>query len=367
MAHVVIVGAGTIGSHVVSHVARRSDVTRITVVDPDTYAPHNIRAQEISPADVGKLKADVQARRVTEVNPKVVAQACPQPVEALPLGWLRGDVILSCVDSRRARMAVNQAAWRLGVPWINAGIDAAGLLARVQVFRPGRDVPCLECAWDQRDYELVEQTYPCQDPASPAPTGATSGLGALAAAIQGVECDKLLDHDEAGLLDGRDVLIDARHHRHFVTEFRRNPVCRMPDHVGWSITPLAVEPSSTPFDELLTMAGLPPGRDVRMSVAGQQWVPTVTCDLCDRRVQAGWFGRAEPDGGATRCADCGGMTRPAGFDVRDAIAIEDVNARARTLPIALLGLVTGDVLTFTTSGVITHLELVGEHAEGRDD
>jgi adenylyltransferase/sulfurtransferase len=362
VSHVVIVGAGTIGSHVVSHVARRADVTRISVIDPDRYEPRNLRAQEIVPADVGRPKADVQARRALDLNSEVVAQAFPQPVETLPLGWLDADVILSCVDSRRARMVINQAAWRLGVPWINAGIDAAGLLARVQVLVPGPDAPCLECAWDQRDYELVEQTYPCQDAAAPAETGATASLGALAAAMQAIECDKLLDGDRAGLLAGRDVLIDARHHRHFVTEFRRNRACRMPDHAPWSIAPLAMDPASTSFDELMARAETLTGSGVWMSVAGQQWALALTCDVCGRRAPTGQLDRSGFGRGVMTCADCGGMSHAAGFDLRDAIAVENVPVSVRAWPIASLGLLAGDVLTFTTSDAAIHVELIGERA-----
>ena len=183
MAHVIIVGAGAIGSHLASLVARMPGVTHVTVIDRDKYEGSNLGAQHIFTADVGKSKAQVQARRLRQINPALATRAFERPVEDLPLGWLRGDVILACLDSRRARMAVNQAAWRLGVPWINAGIDATGLLARVQVFAPEDEAPCLECAWDARDYELVEQIYACQAATAPARTGASSSLGALAVSL----------------------------------------------------------------------------------------------------------------------------------------------------------------------------------------
>ncbi len=85
---------------------------------------------------MGKAKAQVQTRRLRQINRGLRTRAFGQPLEDLPLGALRCDVILAAVDSRRTRMAINQAAWRLGVPWINAGMDADGLLARVQVFMP---------------------------------------------------------------------------------------------------------------------------------------------------------------------------------------------------------------------------------------
>src|ERR1044072_1191290 len=133
MSHVSVVGAGTIGSHVMPHVARMDGGEKIAIVVRDRYDQSNLRAQGIVRADVGKSKAQAQARRLRQIDATLDVCAIHKPVEELPLGWLRGDVLLVCVDSRRARMVVNQAAWRIGVPWINAGIDASGCLARVQV------------------------------------------------------------------------------------------------------------------------------------------------------------------------------------------------------------------------------------------
>ena len=115
-------------------------------------------------------------------------------VEAVPLGRLRADAILACVDSRAARQYLNQAARRLGVPLIDAGVQSDGWLARVSVFRSAPDCACLECGWDQTDYDAIEQTYPCHPGGEePAPTNAPAHLGALAAALQVIELQRLLD------------------------------------------------------------------------------------------------------------------------------------------------------------------------------
>src|SRR5262249_39035744 len=156
---------------------------------------------------------------------------------------LRGDLILACLDSRRARQYVNQAAWRLGVTWIDAGVDAGGLLARVNIYEPGIENTCLECAWDERDYEALEQTYPCSGVANePAPTNSPSWLGALAASLQANECQKLL----AGKIDkaaiGQQVLLDVLYHKHYVTTFKRNPYCRF-SHKVWPIERLSYGPA----------------------------------------------------------------------------------------------------------------------------
>jgi molybdopterin/thiamine biosynthesis adenylyltransferase len=358
---VAVVGVGTIGSHVMPHVARMATVTSVTVIDRDCYDESNVSAQNILRDDVGESKAQVQARRIRQINPAISVRAFHEPVEDLPLGCLRADVILAGLDSRRARMAVNHAAWRLGVPWINAGVDGGGSLARVQVFMPSDEAPCLECAWDARDYDLVEQEYPCRGVAGAPQTGASSGLGALAASLQALECEKILSGDRTHSLEGRDVVVDARHHRHYVTRFRRNLECRMPDHAGWSIVPFDTDARSTTVASLIATTRTLDGADrgVHMAVAGQQFAIAVTCAQCRKRLPAGRLHRGELARGGGRCPSCGDALVAAGFDLLERVALHELPEPVRGQPLTALGLLPGDVLTFTTAEVEQHIELGG--------
>jgi molybdopterin/thiamine biosynthesis adenylyltransferase len=197
------------------------------LVDFDLYEPKNLSCQEIASGEVGRSKVRVQARRLKRINPGLHVEPIRARVENLPLGRLRCDVIVAGLDSRAARQYVNQAAWRLGVSWIDAAVDAANLLARVNVYIRSRETPCLECAWDDTDYAALEQQYPCRPAAvGAAATNAPAGLGAVAAGLSAIECGKLLSGETQDLLAGRQVLINLRHHTHFVTSFRRNPACR---------------------------------------------------------------------------------------------------------------------------------------------
>ena len=56
--HVVVVGCGgNIGASLIPHLARMSEVNRVTLIDRDVYEPANLRTQDIVPSDVGKAKA----------------------------------------------------------------------------------------------------------------------------------------------------------------------------------------------------------------------------------------------------------------------------------------------------------------------
>ncbi len=174
---VVVVGVGNIGSHLVPHLGRFPGIGRVTLIDPDIYEAKNLMSQDITPRDVKLSKASAQARRLRRINPDLQVHAIQDSVENVPMGQLRCDLILACLDSKGARRYTNQLAWRLGVPWIDSGVAGDDLLARVNVYLPGAHAGCLECAWNEGDYEVLEQTYPCQDdgkasPGAPYPTNA---------------------------------------------------------------------------------------------------------------------------------------------------------------------------------------------------
>ena len=175
--HVVVVGVGNIGSHLVPHLGRMTGLAGVTLVDRDRYDESNLAGQDITRGDVGRPKVRVQAARLRRINPSLAVRAVAAGVEELPLGLLRADALLGCVDSRAARQTLNEATRRLGVAWIDAGVQGTGWLARVSVYPPDARAACLECGWDQRDYDLLEQAYPCTPGARVPPPTRPVGAG----------------------------------------------------------------------------------------------------------------------------------------------------------------------------------------------
>ena len=47
MAHVIVIGVGAIGSHLVPHLARSPRVSRVTLIDRDRYETANLGGQQI--------------------------------------------------------------------------------------------------------------------------------------------------------------------------------------------------------------------------------------------------------------------------------------------------------------------------------
>lgn len=355
--HVVVIGAGgNIGSHLVPHLARLPRLGRLTLVDRDVYQPRNAHNQDVPYGGSRRKKAVAQAARARGLNPRLPVLAVPDDVEHVPLGTLRGDLILACLDSRRARQLVNDAAGRLGVPWLDGGVLGAGMLARVTRYLPGEELPCLECGWDDADYAAIEQAYPC-DGAEPAPTTAPSSLGALAAALMAIECRKLLTGEGTPLPPGTELVVDAAHHRQFLTAVRRNPACRRAQHGAWSVEPLTGGRLAL-LGSVLEAAGRRVGGngDVALRVEGKRFVRELSCEGCGagRRVLrlAGALRGSE-----LRCKECGSRLAVPGFGLTDKLETRTLTRAEKNRRLGALGLRPGEVLSIGTAERELHLEL----------
>jgi hypothetical protein len=159
----VLAGCGNIGSHLVPHLARTPGLRRVVLADPDVYERRNLWGQDIRAADLGRRKVEVQAERLRQIRPELEVVAVADGLETLPLAYFRDAIVFGALDSRLARLRLNQAAWRAGSPWIDTAVDGPGLLCRVSVYRPALDSPCLECGWDAADYRSLRQVLPCDE------------------------------------------------------------------------------------------------------------------------------------------------------------------------------------------------------------
>ena len=350
---VTLVGAGgNIGSHLVPHLGRMPGVSRVTLVDRDIYEERNLYSQDILPGDIGKPKALVQAARLSAINPALQVIPVVESVENQPLGTLRADVMLTALDSRRSRQCVNEIAWRLRMPWCDSGVRSEELLARITVYVPGENAPCLECAWSDSDYEKIEQVYPCDDMTgtNEVPTNAPSCLGALAASLQALECGKILE----GRLDrtavDRQITIEAQWHHYYETRYRRNPECRF-DHKSWNIEKLRCDPDKFTVEDALRLGD-------RIELDRMQFVKKLMCPGCGGERSLFYLSAAlSPE--ARKCAVCGTAMITTGFDTLERI---DGRSSKQLLRCSFeeIGLRKGDVFR---SGNDRYLEITGRDPE----
>jgi len=159
-ARVLVVGAGALGNEVIKNLALVGAGT-VYVIDFDTVEPSNLsRSVLFRAADGGQPKAEVAARRAREINPDVRFVAIHGDViHDLGLGLFADvDVVIGCLDNREARLWVNRQCWKVGTPWVDAGIQE--IQGVVKVFVPP-DSACYECAMTSRDYQLLNLRYSC--------------------------------------------------------------------------------------------------------------------------------------------------------------------------------------------------------------
>lgn len=353
---IVVIGAGgNIGSHLVPHLGRMPGVGRVFLIDRDIYKDRNRLSQDITPDDVGKPKAMVQARRLQVMNPDLQVEWFVGSVEALPLGQLNCDLILTGLDSREARRIVNQKAWRLGVPWIDAGVEGSDLLARVAVVVPGPHAPCLECKWDNRDYAALDKTYSCQGTRStPTPTHAPSSLGALAASLQAMECQKWLSGKRNQMAVGREIVLNAGWHKHYDTILGKNLECRF-DHEIWPITALQIDPCDLTPGKLFDIETQRLGENSRLTlgVEGHYFTEKLSCNLCGKARTTQLHLVERIPSFRTTCS-CGGKRVPTGFDLIEKLDAHHLSNQRLNQPLWRLGLRPGDVVSLESPLGKTH-------------
>ena len=365
---VLIAGVGNIGSGLPPMLARIGSVRRILVVDYQAYEAKDVRGQDIGASDVDKPKALVQARRLRRINPAIDARAFCDRIEDLPMGVMQVDVILSCLDSWGARRYVNQAAWRLGVPWIDAAVDASGLLVRANVYLPGPEATCMECGWEDEDYRIaaLEQPHPCEKGGGgPASTNAPVSLGLVAAGLMATECQKLLAGDREHLLAGRQVMLDLRNHTHYVTSFKRDR-CRF-DHEVWEVEPIEDSPAAITLGQALGWAanGSSGPEGCELCVEGQRFTTMEFCPGCGHHAPTGLRLAGRIERGQRRCPACGKTMVVRGFDMREWIDGRTLESHDLARPLSALGVEAGDVLSVRGSAGPRHFVLGGSTSKRR--
>jgi PRTRC genetic system ThiF family protein len=139
-----LIGCGGTGSFVAQHLARliasggvaSERIHSLTLVDFDTVEPKNVGRQLFTPADVGRPKAEVLAKRYASAFGLKVGSICESFTrkmlgEAIPPGNLRNPTLLiGAVDKAEARLEIYTAVkkymgYRQAIYWFDAGNGAS--------------------------------------------------------------------------------------------------------------------------------------------------------------------------------------------------------------------------------------------------
>ncbi len=182
---VTLCGCGALGTVLANHLVR-AGVGFVRVVDRDFIETHNLQRQILFDEDdvADNLpKAEAAARKLRKINSTVTIEPVVTDIDHTNIESLVSDVdlILDGTDNFETRYLINDAAVKLGKPWIFGGV--LGAEGQTMTIIPGK-TPCLRC--------VIEDS----PPPGMAPTCETAGvLGpavAVVASFESVEAIKLL-------------------------------------------------------------------------------------------------------------------------------------------------------------------------------
>src|SRR5215213_2773966 len=96
MAHLFQVGAGSGGMVVLDLVARDPGVTRVTLVEPDVYKPHNVYRHLFPASAVGRPKAELAGEWLKERRPDLTVELLEVDLTAADRQQEIGQAVASC-------------------------------------------------------------------------------------------------------------------------------------------------------------------------------------------------------------------------------------------------------------------------------
>ena len=207
-AHLLVIGAGGIGSPVIQYLAA-AGIGALTIVDDDVVSLSNLQRQTLyTTQDVGQPKAQVAAARVHALNPYVAVTPIETRVTAAQMpNLLDGiSVVIDGSDNFATRLAVADAANAARVPLVSAAIGQ--FQGQLGVFRGWEaDKPCYRCfVGDAHDAD------DCDTCADVGVLGTMVGMMGSMAAMEAIRCVTGFGTDPAGklqLVDGLDLSMRA--------------------------------------------------------------------------------------------------------------------------------------------------------------
>jgi len=214
--HVLIVGAGGLGSPVALYLAA-SGVGHITIADHDTVDLTNLQRQIAHSTDrVGKAKVTSAAQAMLSLNPDVRVTPLAHQLDAAELDRLVPSmtVVVDCCDNFETRQAVNAACVKHHVPLVSgAAIRLDGQLA-VYDARDAQS-PCYACIFPP---DTAPEEVRC------ATMGVLAPLVGVIGSMQAMETVKLITGIGSRLV-GRLQMLDGRGMTWTDMRVKRNPSC----------------------------------------------------------------------------------------------------------------------------------------------
>ena len=141
-----VVGCGALGA-VIANTLARAGVGKLRIVDRDFLELNNLQRQVLYDEDdvaAGLPKAIAARQRLVKINSEIEIEAIVADVDHTNIERLLAgvDCLVDGTDNFETRFLLNDAAVKLGVPWVYGGCLAAE--GQTLTIVPGQ-TPCLRC------------------------------------------------------------------------------------------------------------------------------------------------------------------------------------------------------------------------------
>lgn len=215
-AHVLVIGAGGLGSPAAMYLAA-SGVGKLTLVDDDTLDLTNLQRQIAHTTDrVGQPKVQSARETLTGINPDIEIIALQERLDGARLEQLvaSSTVVLDCTDNFATRHAINRACVAARVPLVSGAVIRFD--GQVSVFdaRTGTQ-PCYCCLFPQ-DQQFTDEACSTM--------GVFAPLVGVVGSMQAAEALKLV-MGVGQSLAGRLLLLDGLHMEWSSMQVARDPGC----------------------------------------------------------------------------------------------------------------------------------------------
>jgi len=208
-AHVVIAGAGGLGSSVSIYLTA-AGIGHISIIDHDTVELSNLNRQILHwERDIGKNKVESAVEKLTHINSNIEINGIEEKIsEENVLELLKGaDAVVDCMDNFHTRFILNDAILKLDIPFFHGA--CYGFEGRATTIIP-KKTPCLRCI------------IPKSPPEKKVPViGTTPGT---IGTIQATEVIKFFAGIKP-LLTNKLLIYDSRHLTYDLIKIERNPKC----------------------------------------------------------------------------------------------------------------------------------------------
>jgi molybdopterin/thiamine biosynthesis adenylyltransferase len=190
VAHLLQVGAGSGGMPVLDNVARDARITRITLIEPDVYKPHNVERHLFPHSAVGERKAILAERWLKERRPDLEVRLLlcdlldPASQDAIHEAADETDLGVCAADNEPAKFHWDALMRRHGKPWTLGEVLSGGIGGFVHWFVPGG--PCYGCVAGHLQRSVTVEKPQTPDYSLPGGPVAETTVPASKASIQAI-------------------------------------------------------------------------------------------------------------------------------------------------------------------------------------